>query len=163
MNQSVVSEKLTIIDAPFVPEIGMYKTYDDDGMPTRTQDIIKNGVLKTFIHSNATAKILNTKSTGNASGQSTSFNCAYVEKGNTPKEEIIKSIKSGIYITDLKGFHSGLNASSGDFSLEISGNIITDGVIGKAIKTGILSGNVFKDILNNIEFISNDNDFRKHE
>lgn len=163
LNKSVASSILSIVDTPFVPEIGMYKTYDDDGMPTKTLDIIRNGELKTFIHSRATAKIMNTESTGHASGSSVDLNCTYVEKGTTPREELIASTKEGIYITEFKGFHSGLDAASGDFSLEISGNLIVDGKITKAIKTGILSGNVFKDIFNNIKEISNDNDFSKFE
>lgn len=163
LNKSVASSILSIVDTPFVPEIGMYKTYDDDGMPTKTLDLIRNGELKTFIHSRATAKIMNSESTGHASGSSVDLNCTYVEKGITSKKEIITSIKEGIYVTEFKGFHSGLDDASGDFSLEVSGNLIVDGKITKAIKTGIVSGNVFKDIFNNIKAISNDNDFSKYE
>ncbi len=163
LNTQVASEKITLIDTPIVPEMGEYLTYDKDGMPTRENTIIDKGVLKSFIHNVTTAKIMNTTSTGNSAGLAPAVHFIYIKNGEIAEEELLNTVKEGIYITDLKGFHSGVNVNSGDFSLEVEGNMIVDGKIKKAIKTGIISGNFFNDVLINIDLVANNNDFSENK
>ena len=47
-----------------------------------------------------------------------------VKAGKKSEEEIIAQAKNGIYVSSVTGLHSGLNAQSGDFSLEAEGFLI---------------------------------------
>ena len=71
-----------------------------------------------------------------------------------PKEEIIKDIKEGIYITDIDGLGTGLDESSGNFSCQAEGFMIRDGKIAEPLDLITLSGNLMK-VMSDIKKIDN--------
>ncbi len=64
---------------------------------------------------------------------------------NISKEEIIASMKKGVYITSLQGMHAGMNAQSGNYSLQAAGFYIEDGKIVKPVSLITVSGNLIED------------------
>lgn len=161
LGKQISSSKLNLVDAPIEKEIGVYITYDEDAHPTKNQHFIKNGVLQKFLTNQKFAQILKTNSSGNSNGSGASFMNPYIAKGTSTEKEIISSTKKGVYIRGLSGIHSGLNAISGEFSLELVGNIIEDGEIKEEISKGVISGNFFKDVLPNIGLVGNKRESRK--
>ena len=132
--------------------------FDDEGVACRKQDIIKRGVLKTYLYTLETAAKDGVEPTGNgarnAGKAKASMEYIVVKPGRKSEEEILSKIKEGVYITDLEGLHAGLNARSGNFSLQAQGFMIRDGKIAEPLSLITLAGNL-QNIFNNIKDIAN--------
>ena len=157
--KQIFSSKVNIIDDPLSEKAYFQNSFDDEGVACKTKDIIKNGVFKGFIHNLKTAKIFNQEPTGNGFGGGTSMSNCYLEPQDTSFDEMIKTIKNGVYITDLVGTHAGIQTVSGEFSLQASGFKIENGLITTPVKMIVISGNFFK-MMNDIHTIANDLEFQ---
>lgn len=161
IGQKIASDKITIVDDPLNENAYVQHPFDDEGVSCYRKEIISQGVFKTFLHNLKTANALNTESTGN--GFKISLNSPIsvrstnliVEKGTTSLDDMIKSIKEGVLITQVAGLHSGVNPVSGDFSLQASGYLILDHKITRPVSLIVIAGN-FIDMLNNIELVGDD-------
>ena len=128
--------------------------FDDEGVATKKRHIIKDGVFTGFVHNLKTAKIFNTEPTGNGFSGITPSNLV-LESEDITLDEVLKTVDNGVYINDLVGLHAGVEQVSGDFSLQASGFKIENGKITTPVEMIVVSGNFFE-LLNNIEYISND-------
>ncbi len=157
LGSKVFGENITIIDDPFYPKALDKGAFDGEGIPTRTKKLVENGVFNTFMHNQKTANFFGTESTGNGGkcGKGVRPNNLVLAPGNESKEEIIKQIKHGIYITSVAGLHSGLNPISGAFNVQSSGALIENGEIVKPITLFVTSGNFFE-MFNEVTHIGND-------
>ena len=98
--------------------------FDGEGVKNKKTELVSNGVLKTWLLNTATGKKLNLKTTGHASRSigsppGTSTNNLFMANGMVSYEDLIGSIKSGFYATELMG--SGFDLITGDFSVGASG------------------------------------------
>ncbi|QVK19119.1 TldD/PmbA family protein [Mycoplasmatota bacterium] len=161
LGDKIVSDKITLIDDPLSTESYSQNAFDDEGVSCYRKEIISNGVLNTFLHNLKTAHALNTKSTGNGfkaglnAPVSVQSNNLYIKKGTTSINEMIKSIDRGLLITEVAGLHAGVNAVSGDFSLQSSGFLIENKKITRPVSLIVVAGN-FLDMLNQVEFVGDD-------
>jgi len=149
---------LNVYDDGTVPGQRGTHRYDDEGTPTRHNDLIKQGILVGRLHSRETAAKMGETVTGNARAINYRFppivrmtNTA-IENGTTPFNDMIKDIKLGIYACDAYGGETMLE----NFSFS-SGHayMIRDGKVAEMVKDVILSGNLFT-TLQNIDAIGND-------
>jgi PmbA protein len=135
-------------------------SFDDEGVPCVTKNVVENGVFKGFMHTLKSANALGSKPTGNGfkagggaiSSQPTNL---YLQEGELTKDEIIATVEDGIYLTDVGGLHAGLNPISGDFNVQGTGFVIKNGKIDRPITLFVVSGN-FYEMMNNVELIGND-------
>ena len=155
LNETIGSPLVTIVDDPFMKKSSQSRSFDDEGVATSYKELINKGVLKTFLHNLVTAKKDGVKSTGNGFGGSVGAVNLKLEAGESSIEEIIASCKKGIYITNVQGAHAGVNAVSGDFSLQASGYLIEDGKKVKPVALITVAGN-FIDMLKDIVMVGND-------
>jgi len=118
-------------------------------------EIIKDGILQTYLHNTSSAKKYKTKTTANAGLIAPYPINIILQQGNQNKEEIIKEMKSGIYITNV-WYTRFQNYMSGDFSTIPRDGIflIQNGNIVKSIKDIRISDNLQR-ILENVINISN--------
>jgi len=151
-------KKLNVIDDGSIPNLLGSSKYDDEGVRTKKNYLIKDGVLKGRLHSRETAKKMNEEVTGNARAISYRFKPivrmtnTYIDNGDTPFEDLISGIKKGIY---AKRFYGG-NTTFEMFTFSAGeGFMIREGKIAEPIKDVVLSGNLFS-ILLNIEGIGDD-------
>lgn len=155
IGEKIASEKVNLLMAPLDERAPLPSSFDGEGYPTKNFHLMEKGVLKSFYHNQATAKKEGVSSTGNAARSykgkvSLSPNFLILRAGEKSEKEIIKSMQSGVYIKEMTGFHSGLNAISGDFSLPAAGYLIKEGKRLHPVNQILLSGNFFtliKDIL----------------
>ena len=158
-NKKIFSDKITIIDNPLLEGAINKDPFDDEGVACYEKEIVKDGVLKTMLHSLKTAKYFNTKSTGNgfASGRGITAmgDNFYIQNGTMSKEDMIKSLDKGLLITGLDGLHAGLDPISGDFSLKASGFYIEGGKISRPVTLIVVSGN-FVQMMNDVISVGND-------
>ena len=114
--------------------------------------------LQSYLLDTYSGKKLGMASTGNASrsvgeppGVSpTNF---YLAPGTQTPEQIIGSVKSGFYITEMIGF--GVNMVTGDYSRGAAGIWIENGELAYPVEEITIAGNL-KEMLHNIEMVGND-------
>jgi len=162
LDKKVGSDLVTLIDDGTIPKGLGTSPFDDEGILTKRKKIMDKGILSTFLYDTYTANKVNTSSTGNASrgyDQTPHIGVLnfYMEKGQTPLEEMIKGVKSGFFVTGLMGF--GINWITGDFSQMAEGIWIENGELTHPVDEVTLGGTLF-DFLSKIEQVGNDLDFR---
>lgn len=161
LNQKVFGENITIYDDPFYSDALVKIAFDDEGVPCKTKKIVENGVFKGFLHNLKTANYFNAEPTGNGfkngvSGKvGTGSTNMFIEQGTLTKEEILKTVDDGIFVTEVNGLHAGLNPISGDFNVQASGFLIKEGKLANPVTLFVISGN-FYEMMNNVELIGND-------
>ena len=155
LEETIGSELVTITDDPFMKKSAASRSFDDEGVATSYKELVSKGVLKTFLHNLVTAKKDGVKSTGNGFGGSVGPVNFKLEAGSSNLDEMIKSCEKGIFITNVQGAHSGVNAVSGDFSLQASGYYIEKGEKIRPVALITVAGN-FLEMLKDITMVGND-------
>lgn len=157
LHQQIVSKKLTIIEDPLKKGI-FFKYFDDEGVATNKKFLIKKGVLETYLYTLQTAEKDKVEPTGNGyragSKASADTGCIIIKAGKKTEEEVLAEINEGVYITGLEGLHSGLNAQSGNFSLQAEGFMIRDGKLAEPLSLITIADNLVN-MFNNIKEIAN--------
>jgi PmbA protein len=158
LGQKVASANVTLVDdARMVGGPGS-KPFDGEGLATNRKNLVENGELKTYLLDSYSARKLKLSPTGNASRSvgsppgvsTTNF---YLAPGSHTPEEIIGSVKQGLYLTELIGF--GINMVTGDYSRGAGGIWIENGELTYPVQEVTIAGNL-KDMFNSIEMIGND-------
>ncbi len=161
LHQQIASKKLTVTENPLVKNV-FFNYFDDEGVAINKKDIVKKGVLETYLYTLETAAKDGVEPTGNgyrgAGKASAGLGYIIVKPGRKSEEEMISSIKEGVYITDLEGLHAGMNARSGNFSLQSQGFMIRNGKIAEPLALITLSGNLVE-MFNNIKDVGSNSKF----
>jgi PmbA protein len=162
LGEQIANERLTVIDdGVMLGGLGS-RPFDGEGLPTRRTVVINRGVLESYLLNSYTARKLGLRSTGNAGrglsgAPGVEAGNLYIEPGPYSPEEIIKSVSKGLLITELLGF--GVNIVTGDYSRSAGGIWIENGELTFPVQGVTIAGNL-KEMLNSIEMIGNDLDFR---
>ena len=160
LNEKVFSDKLTIVEDPKNEDYPGATIFDDEGTETEKKEIIKDGVLKTYLYNIKEAKEQNQKTTGNGYSSISTRNM-YIKPGDKTLEEMMKKLKNGIYITDCMGsMNTAINPNTGNISLQIFGFIIENGEIKCGFEPSVMTTTIFE-LLSNIEEIENQVTFIK--
>ncbi len=115
IGSEVASKKFTLVDDPTLPGTLGARAFDDEGVPTRRNLIVENGLLKTYLHNSTTAKKFGVETTGNA-GLIVPYPWnLIVEPGNKSFDELLAEVDNGIYVTN-DWYLRYQNYRTGDFS-----------------------------------------------
>ncbi len=158
LGTQVASPNVTIVDAgTIVGGLGS-KPFDGEGLKTSRKAIVENGMLATYLLDTYSARKLKLAATGNAArsvGEAPSVSPAnlYLQPGPYSPAEIIRSVKQGLYVTELIGF--GINMVTGDYSRGAMGMWIENGELTYPVQEITIAGNL-KDMFQSIEMIGND-------
>lgn len=147
LNKKVASEKLTVIDDPFLPKGIGSRHFDYEGIAAKKRVIIDKGILKQYFIDNYYGKKLGMKP------NSGSFSNIIFQYGNLNLEGLIKKVKKGILVTNFIGGNS--NSTTGDFSFGIFGLYIEDGKIIKPVNEMNITGNL-DSLMKNLHMVGND-------
>lgn len=155
------NEDLNIIDDGSYPGgLGTHQ-YDYEGVPTRENYLIKDGILVGRLHSRETAAKMNEPVTGNARAVQfqhppiVRMTNTYIQAGKSRFEDMIKDIKLGVYACDSIGGQTAMEMFT--FSAAY-GYMIRDGQVAELVRDVVLTGNVFE-TLKNIDMIGDDLEF----
>jgi len=155
LGTTIGSSKVTLVDDPFMKKSSRSRSFDDEGVATKYKALIKDGVLTSYLHNLNTAKKDKVESTGNGFGGSVSAVNLALLPGFHTHDYLVKSMKNGILVTDVQGAHAGANPVSGDFSLQVQGFLVKDGLIGQPVALITVASN-FITLLQDIELVGND-------
>ena len=138
------------------------RPFDGEGLATRKTTVMERGVLTNYLLDSYSGRKLGMPSTANASrgvGDNPSVGPTnfYLEPGKTDPAEIIRSVRDGLYVTELIGF--GINLVTGDYSRGAAGFWIENGELTYPVEEITIAGNL-KKMFAGIEMIGNDLEFR---
>ncbi len=136
LGQKLFPEFMHIHEQPHILRAMGSAPFDNDGMATQNHDIIKNGILETYIVSAYSARKLGLKPTGNASG----VHNMTIEPGKLNLAEMLKTMDTGLLITDMIGF--GVNQVTGDYSRGASGFWVENGELQYPVEEITVAGNL---------------------
>jgi PmbA protein len=167
LGQPIAASALTLIDdhTMLLPNgAGGFGTgpFDGEGLPSRRNVVVENGVLCTWLLNTYSARKLGMKSTHNASrglAGAPGIGCGnlYIVPGSQSEEQIVGEVSTGFYVTSLMGF--GVNVVTGDYSRGATGLWIENGQFTHAVEEVTIAGNL-AEMLHNITAIGNNLVFR---
>ncbi len=145
LEKQVADSRITISLCPGDSRIVCGEKYTYDGFRSQDYDLIKDGVLKSFMLS-----LYVSNKSGFAPAKTSSFS-VIIEGGDTSYEDMIKNIKKGLIVGRFSGGQPGVN---GDFSgVAKNSFLIEDGKVKGAVSETMINGNL-AELLNNLVAIS---------
>lgn len=154
------SEIVTLIDDGTFPGSRGSFNYDDEGTPGQKTVLIDKGILTNFMTDRLSAEALGMELTGNGRRQSyrhiplPRMSNTYIAQGESDPDEILKSVKKGVY---AKNFAGGMvDQTTGNFTFTITeGYLIENGKLTYPIKRATLTG-CGAEILKKVEMVGSD-------
>ncbi len=146
MGKKIAEDFVTIVDDGTLPGKRGAINIDDEGNPSERTVIVNNGVLSSYLHDRISAKYYKVNPTGNGRRQDfrnipiPRMRCTYMENGPHKRDEIISSVKNGVYVDSFS--NGEVNIGQGDFTFFVKfGYIIENGRLTKPIKDFNIIGN----------------------
>jgi TldD protein len=146
IGQRVASPGVTVIDDGTIPDRRGSLTVDDEGTPSSRNVLIEDGILKGYMQDRLNARLMGLKPTGNGRRQSYGhapmprMTNTYMLAGDKDPQEIIRSVKRGLYAVYFGG--GQVDITSGKFVFSAAeAYLIEDGKVGPAVKGATLIGN----------------------
>ncbi|MEO4045747.1 metalloprotease TldD [Pseudomonas sp. CAU 1711] len=160
IGQKVASSLCTIVDDGTLAGRRGSLSLDDEGTPSQCTTLIENGVLKGYMQDKLNARLMGAAPTGNGRRESYShlpmprMTNTYMLAGQSEPEEIIRSVKRGIYCANLGG--GQVDITSGKFVFSTSeAYLIEDGRITAPVKGATLIGNG-PEAMSRVSMVGND-------
>ena len=160
IGEKVASDLCTIYDAGTIPHERGAINFDDEGVPSSENLLIEKGVLRSYMHDRISARHFKTNPTGNGRRESYAhyplprMTSTYLAKGNSDPEEIVGSIKKGVYCQEFSG--GQVDISNGDFVfVPTVAWLVEDGKKTVPIKNFTLIGNG-PDSMSKVSMVGND-------
>lgn len=160
MGQRIAAEGVNVVDDGTLENLRGSITLDDEGTPSQRTTLIENGMLVGYMQDRQNARLMGVKPTGNGRRESFSsqpfprMTNTIMLSGQHTKDEIIASVKKGIYAPDFGG--GQVDITSGKFVFTASEAYeIENGKIGRPVKGASLVGTGFE-ALKRISMIGND-------
>ena len=158
LGEQIASPVVTVIDDPLRPAGPASRPFDAEGVRQARRVVVERGILRTYLLDSYSARRLGLRTTGHAArgvgdapgAAATNF---ALEPGTQTPEEIIASVRSGLYVTELIGF--GVNPVTGDYSRGAAGVWIENGELAYPVEELTIAGKL-GDMLRDIEIVGND-------
>jgi len=156
----VASDLCTVVDDGCLPERRGSLSIDDEGTPSQNTVLIEKGILKAYMQDKLNARLMGANLTGNGRRESYAhlpmprMTNTYMLPGKHDPEEIIKSVKKGLYAPNFGG--GQVDITSGKFVFSTSeAYLIENGKITRPVKGATLIGNG-PDVLTKVSMVGND-------
>ncbi|MFZ0245510.1 metalloprotease TldD [Candidatus Binatus sp.] len=159
IGQKVASELCTVIDDGTIPNRRGSLNVDDEGTPTSRTVLIEKGILRGYLQDRMNARLMKMAPTGNGRRESFAHSPmprmtnTFMLNGESTPEEIIKSVKNGLYAVSFGG--GQVDITNGKFVFSASeAYLIEDGQVTRPVKGATLIGNG-PDVLTRVSMVGN--------
>ena len=160
IGQKVASELCTVIDDGTIPNRRGSLNVDDEGTPTSRTVLIEKGILRGYLQDRMNARLMKMEPTGNGRRESFAHSPmprmtnTFMLNGESTPEEIMKSVKKGLYAVNFGG--GQVDITNGKFVFSASeAYLIEDGQVTRPVKGATLIGNG-PDVLTRVSMVGND-------
>jgi PmbA protein len=161
LGERIAAPSVTIVDDGTIPGALGSRPFDGEGLPVTPTVLVDRGVLRSYLLDTYSGRKLGLPSTHHGardgSGVSVSTTNLYLAAGDRDPGDLIRSVKNGLYVTELIGF--GVNGVTGDYSRGAVGMWIENGELAYPVEEITVAGNLL-DMLNAVEGVGNDLVFR---
>ena len=161
LGETIAASSVTIVDDGTMPGALGSRPFDGEGLPTRRTVLVDRGVLTSYLLDSYSGRKLGLASTHHAardgSGVTVSTTNLHLAPGEATPESLIRSVKSGLYVTELIGF--GVNGVTGDYSRGAVGMWIDNGELAYPVEEITVAGNLLE-MFRAVEGVGNDLVFR---
>ncbi len=160
IGEKIGSEKLNVFDDPTIKESLGWYYFDDEGVETKKTTLVEKGVLKNHMQNRETSEIFNTIPTGNMRATNYRFMplirmaCTCIGNGDQNVNEIIKDVKNGYYISNMKVPSIDMNRYNWNISCQYAQKI-ENGEITDLLRDVIVMGTA-PEFFNSIDACGND-------
>ena len=146
---------LSLREDPYIKKGLASAPFDNEGVATHAHDLVRDGVVKSYVLDSYAARKLGMQTTGNAGGTHNLI----VSHGDQDLTALLRQMDTGLLVTELLGH--GVNLTNGDYSRGASGFWVERGEIQYPVEEITIAGNL-KTMFQNIVAIANDVDLRKN-
>lgn len=152
LGESIAAAALQLVDDPTdIDSLGA-DNHDGEGLATRVNSIIENGVLSKFLHNSYTARRAGEISTASAvrgtrSTPGVGLHALSLVPGTATRQQLFDEVGDGIFIRGVNGLHSGVNPISGDFSVGAYGHRIAGGELGEPFREATIASTLQRMLL----------------
>lgn len=160
IGERVASKGVTVVDDGTLPDRRGSLNIDDEGNPTQRNVLIEDGILKGYMQDTLNARLMGMPVTGNGRRESFAhlpmprMTNTYMLAGQTPPEEIVASVKNGLYAVNFGG--GQVDITSGKFVFSASeAYMIENGKVTYPVKGATLIGSG-PEAMNQVSLIGND-------
>jgi PmbA protein len=161
LGERVAAPSVTIVDDGTIPGALGSRPFDGEGLPVRRTVVVDGGVLRSYLLDTYSGRKLGLPSTHHGardgSGVSVSTTNLYLAAGDREPADLIRSVKNGLYVTELIGF--GVNGVTGDYSRGAVGLWIENGELAYPVEEITIAGNLL-DMFHGVEGVGDDLVFR---
>ena len=160
IGEKIGSEKLNVFDDPTIKESLGWYYFDDEGVETKKTTLVEKGVLKNHMQNRETSEIFNTVPTGNMRATNYRFMplirmaSTCIGNGDQKVNEIIKDVKNGYYISNMKVPSIDMNRYNWNISCQYAQKI-ENGEITDLLRDVIVMGTA-PEFFNSIDACGND-------
>lgn len=152
LGQPIFPEFVRIHEQPHLLRGLSSAPYDGDGVATRAKDLVRDGVLQTYVLDTYSGCRLGMPTTGNAGG----VRNLTIEMGRLDRDALLREMGTGLMVTELMGH--GVNLVTGDYSRGVSGFWVENGAIQYPVEEITIAGNL-KQMFAGLVAVGNDCDF----
>lgn len=138
--EDVAAPGVTLVDDPTDARAFGASTHDAEGVPTRRNELIVDGVLRGFLHNVYSGRRAGRVTSGSAvrggfkSAPGVGARALFLRPGSRSPEELLAAVPEALYVQAVSGLHSGANPVSGDFSVGAEGLMVRGGAFGEPVR-----------------------------
>ena len=152
VGEQIADERLHLVDDPTDPTTLGAANFDGEGLAARRNALISAGVLSGFLHNAYTARRSDTASTGSAVRGTRSIpgvgtHAPVVATGDIADGDLHASVGDGVLVRGVSGLHSGVNPTSGDFSVGAWGHRIAGGQLAEPFREATIASTLQRMLL----------------
>ena len=159
LGKKVASDCVTLIDDGSIPGLWGSLGMDDEGIPTRKNVLIENGILKGYLIDRLESRRMGMSATGSGRRQNYRFapearmSNTYIAPGTSTREEIIGSVEKGLFVGNING--GSVNPVTGDFNFSVAQCwLIENGRLTEPVYGATLIGNG-GNVLQQVDMVGN--------
>lgn len=151
--EAVAVAFLTLVDDPTEPLAWGAGRYDAEGLASRRNVLIENGVLQGFLHNSYTGRRCGVPSTASAvrggyrSTPGVGSRALSLNPGDRTQEQLMADVGDGLLVQSVTGLHSGANPISGDFSVGVEGLLFRDGAPAEPVREATIASTLQRMLL----------------
>jgi len=164
LGEPVASPLLTLVDDPTDPEAYGASQYDAEGLASRRNVLLDGGVVRMFLQNTYTGRRSGVPSTASAvrggykSTPGVGSRALSLAPGDLDQEALLAAIGHGVLVQSVTGMHSGVNATTGDFSVGIQGLMVRGGELAEPVREATVASTLQR-ILRDVVAVGSDREW----
>jgi PmbA protein len=151
LGKQILPDFVRIHEDPLKPRGLSSAPFDSEGVATSAKDLVRDGVLQSYILNSYAARKLGMTTTGNAGG----VRNLSIDSGELDLAGLMRQMGRGLVVTELMG--QGVNLVTGDFSRGAAGFWVENGEIAWPVEEITIAGNL-KEMFQRLVAVGNDRD-----